>query len=334
LLKNLKPSSVQAVLVTVVFSTLLFMNQAALLPTLIICAFIFVFVSASRIPLIIGSLFSLPFLLLFYQIALPTGSPVFEPGYLSTKPFAFLSFLQFWIHNLGLHLLFIPLGIVLIKKPYRWLVFPLLIIFIVPNLFRLSTDMINNHKLINFFMIFGGIYAALAIAQLFSKNTHSLLKVFIVPILFLLTFSGILDFLVIKNDYHLTLDDLPKNKDATFIALATQPRDVILNSTWFYHPASLAGRSIYNGYAFFTWSAGYDTYQREAVVKDIYRSEDQVRVCQLLSQEKISYVELNRQPDEYIQPISTLWKTMSPVFYDNQASGIKLFKVEDICHTN
>lgn len=344
--RTIQQRTLRVALVSIVFSLLLFMNQAALLPTLIVSIGIFLWCKTSRIPLLLGGLATLPAVVLFILIAQPSGSPTLQPGYLSPAPFAWSTFLEFWIHNLGVHIVLIPFGILLFPKPFRWFAVPLLIIFVVPNLFKLSTDMINNHKLFNFFMIFGAIYSSYAIVVLRSRLLRlvgrltgvtklilqSGISIFIGSVLLLLIFSGVIDLFVIQNDYSLRLSDIPTNQDARFILNNTSSKDIILNSTWFYHPASLAGRAIYNGYAFFTWSAGYDTYTREALVKTIYRSNKKDDICTLLLQEEIAFVELNRQPETFIQPINTLWYTMSPIFYDNPASGITLFKTADICN--
>lgn len=316
-------------------STLLFLNQAALLPAVILVAGFFLFNPPSRYMLFIGMFCSIPFIVLFTQIATVTGTPTFEPGYLSQKPFAFVPFALFWLHNLGLHIMFIPLGLLMAPKQFRWLVVPLLVIFALPNMYRFSPDMINNHKLFNLFMIFGVMYTAHALTSitvfLSRKKLAFLSIVWLPPVLLLLTFSGVLDFMVIKNDYPLFLKDIPLNKDAAFIHAVTPPDAVILNSTWFYHPASLGGRKIYNGYSFFTWSAGYDTYARERIVKEIYHSEDMTKICTLLAQEHISHVELNKSPEEFLRPISVLWQTMTPNIYENIDSGVTLFSVKDIC---
>lgn len=327
----------QSVTIALLTSSLLFINQAAVLPAIIFIASFFIFSPKVRSTLILSFLCSLPFLFLFLSSAQSAGSPIFELGYLSKKPLTVPGFLQFWFHNLGLHSLFIIVGMIIAPKKYRWFAIPVLIIFILPNLYRFSADMINNHKFFNLFIIFGSMYAAYAIIQMaiyFKKRTHFRpLLLIIPPIVFIMTFSGIIDGIVIANDYFITLSDIPADKDATYIARMTRPDAVILNSTWFYHPASIAGRKIYSGYSFFTWSAGYDTYKREALVKTIYQTESIDIACRILHQEQISYVELNQSPEQFLQPISTLWMTMTPVFYENKASGIKLFSVQDVCPT-
>jgi hypothetical protein len=309
--------------------SLFFLNHPALLIAVIFCAYIFVFHGKTRVCLCIMLLTTLPFLWYFFQIAQPGSIPIWEVGYLSKKPFAWETFFEFWLHNLGIHLFLLPVGFIVAPKNIRFLFIPLVILFILPNLYRFSTDMINNHKFFNFFTIIAGMYTANLLVKLFSLRIMFITLITI--IMFILSiFSGILDFIVIHNDYYLVLLDIPANKDAAYFATYTPPDAVVLNSFWLYHPASLAGRKIYNGYSFFTWSAGYPTYQRESLVKQIFQSEDVNYICAVLGQEHISFVELNRNPEGFIKPIGLVWSTFAPR-YDNPKTGVRIYKTQDIC---
>ncbi len=308
--------------------SLFFLNHPVLLITVIFCCYLFLFHATTRAPLLIAGITSLPFLFLFFKIFQPSGMPVWDIGYLSKKPFAWTTFFEFWLHNFGFHLFLIPIGFLLAPKRIRFLFLPMLILFTIPNMYRFSPDMINNHKFFNFFTIIGGMYSAHVLFRLFQIR-FVFFKILAIALLFFSTFSGILDFIVIHNDYYIFMQDIPKNKDAAFIADFTERDAVILNSTWF-HPASIAGRKIYNGYLFFTWSAGYPAFEREVVVKMIYQSEDRKTICSLLQREGISYVELNRNPEKFLEPIGMIWETFKP-WYDNKKTGMRLYRTQDLC---
>ncbi|MCX8008495.1 MAG: hypothetical protein N3A54_02190 [Patescibacteria group bacterium] len=324
-----KRTLVFSVFLGVLAGSLFFLNHPALLITMIFCSYLFLFHPYTRLPLGIIFVTTLPFLWYFFQISQPSATPTWEVGYLSPKPFQWHTFFEFWFHNLGLHLFLIPIGLFFAPKRIRFFFLPLVILFIIPNLYRFSPDMINNHKFFNFFTIIGGMYVANLLIKLFSSRII-FLKLIALPLFVMCIFSGILDFIVIRNDYYLELSDIPNNTDASFIAEFTPKDAVILNSTWFYHPASIAGRKIYNGYSFFTWSAGYPTYQRESFVKQIFQSNDRMLICTLLKQENISFVELNRTPEGFLQPIGWIWETFSPI-YDNKTTGVRLYNTDDLC---
>ena len=56
------------------------------------------------------------------------------------------------------------------------------------------------------------------------------------------------------------------------------------------HPASIAGRKVFLGYAYFTDGAGYDTRGRRKIVDAIYSGNDGEEMCGLLHSNNISYV--------------------------------------------
>jgi hypothetical protein len=68
------------------------------------------------------------------------------------------------------------------------------------------------------------------------------------------------------------------------------PKDaVFLNSGFLYHPASVAGRKIFLGWPYFSWSAGYDTDKRGKLFHQIYTENDRETFCSLLKDNNIEY---------------------------------------------
>jgi hypothetical protein len=82
----------------------------------------------------------------------------------------------------------------------------------------------------------------------------------------------------------------------------------------------------------YTWSAGYDTYIREAIVKDIYHSSDLVFICDIVRREHIAIVEVNRSPEGFLQPVNPFWYDghLTPL-YKNPQSGLTLYETHTIC---
>lgn len=262
----------------------------------------------------VSLLFAIPSALLLPHIANPASGIAWQPGYLAQG-----NIISFWWQNLGAHLILIPLGIAISPKRVRhMLLAPMLLLFLLPNLFRFSSDMINNHKFFNFFLIIGTMFSAYAITRIKPL-------VFFVPLLIL---SGVIDFFPILNDYKGSIPD--RSEDVRFFLTHTKPTDGIANSTWFYHPASLAGRAMYSGYTYFTWSYGYDQGGRERSLESVYRASDQSELCQRLQESHIAYVELNPNPESYIQPNWSLWNSLLPV-YENTETGLRVFSTHDLC---
>lgn len=320
-------------------STLLFVNFAVSGIALIFLGWIFLTGKKSRMSLLVSALVVSPVFFFLRHISTMTSSIVWQPGYLAQTSGSIVSYIGYWVANLGLHTILIPLGMVWSSKTVRrFLVVPLLLLFLVPNLFRFSPDMINNHKFFNFFLIIGNMFSAYALVCMLKRgnrikkplwrNTVRFISAAILVII--LTGSGIIDFFPIINDTRGSVPDMYTNPDTRFIAAHTGTDDVIANSTWFYHPASIAGRPLLSGYTYFTWSYGYDQAQREAILTSLYRANTARSVCIIARHAHVAFIELNAQPEAYLMPNWALWQSLTPT-YENPDSHLRIYSVHTIC---
>lgn len=301
------------VLTTMLLTILVFTNYAA---AAIAGLFLF-FVSP------VSLLFAAPSILVLQRIAHPASGITWQPGYLSHG-----NFIAFWWQNLGLHTILIPLGIFFAPKHIRrMLLAPMILLFLLPNLFRFSPDMINNHKFFNFFLILGNMFSAYAVFHI--GQIRHIGRISLICLIFFSTLSGVIDFFPIVNDYKGSIPD--STEEVRFFQTQTKPTDVIANSTWFYHPASIAGRSLFSGYTYFTWSYGYDQSRREASLEAIYKAENTSILCQALQRSHIAYVELIPNPESYLQPNWSLWRDLLPV-YENPETKLRVYKTLTICN--
>lgn len=309
---------------------LLLLNQAAFALALPFLAVFFLFRPKLRLPVLISLLGFLPWVAFTLIFTRPAAVVFFKPGFLLSGPITVISFLRYWLLNFGLHLLLIPLGLFLAPRRTKILVLPLLAIFILPNLFQFSPDLINNHKFFNLFLLLGNMFSASVIVMVWEKI--KILGKIITPLLiFFLILGGFIDFFPVFNDHYLSLSDYPVNPDVNFFINHTPPSAIVLNSTWFYHPASLAGRSVFNGYSYFTWSYGYNQILREQQALSIYQAPSLLVACQLLRTQRISYVELNSHPESFIHPNWDLWFNSFHPVYTNPDSGVTVYDVQSSC---
>ncbi len=306
---------------------LLFINEAIFAGLAFFLLWHFILTPRSRIYLIKAAYFGLPWAMASLLLINLSGGIKFKPGFLLAGPLGWAAFVRFWWDNLGMHLFLIPLGVLLSPVRTKKLIIPILTVFAVPNIWQLSTDMFNNHKLFNLMLAVGVLFTALVLVRL-AKTKLGLL---VVPLFLFLTFSGVIDFFAFKNDNYFTLADLPQNPDIEFVYRNIPASSVVLNSTWFYHPASLAGRPIYNGYTYFTWSHGHDSYGREAILKRIYESSTKIEACRLLLANNISFVELNDHPESYFHPNILLWRNEFHPVYNNPGTGVTFYDVKISC---
>jgi hypothetical protein len=250
-------------------------------------------------------------------------------GYLMHDNLSVWSFLTYWWHNLGLHAVLIPIGFFILPRRAKYVLFPLFIVFIGANLFKFSVEVAASHKFFNFAMILGNMISAFVVVSI-GKRVKVAGGIVALLLVVVLTFSGIIDFFVVANDTRGRIPDVQTNEASRWIGQNT-PRDaVFLNSGYLYQPASLAGRSIFLGWPYFAWSAGYPE-DRMPIMDRMYESKDPVVFCGLLREYNISYVTVEHVSGDADLPTideQYFFKNFSPV-YRNGEYGI--FSVEELC---
>jgi hypothetical protein len=306
------------------------LNMAIFIMSIIILICMFLLFAKKRIyiliSIILGAIIALP--QYFY---IQSGGSNFKPfinlGYLLTNLDVF-NFINYWWQNLGLHLIFIPLGFIIAVKNQRKILISFLSLFVVGNLIQFSPEIAANHKFFNFFMLVGVMFSSYFLYYLWQKKNS--LKPLVVIFIFLLIFSGIIDFFPIFNDYKIKLADYPVNKDISWIMKNTKPNSVFLNTQYLYDNASLAGREIFLGWPYFAWSQGYDTTARDNLRKALLQTSDLGFLCQNVLRYNIDYLEINNFSQDVSINKAFFDKSFSKV-YENPNNKFFIYNLKDKC---
>lgn len=266
----------------------------------------------------------------FYLKGEIANQPVVQLGFLA-QPCTWKAWFRFWWFNLGLYCFIIPVVFFWGKKAVKSWMLAGMMLFALSNIFRFSTEMFNNHKFLNFFILGMQVATAGWLVRLWQKGR--LLKI-ITGLLFVgLTFSGVIDLFPILNESKLFMHDRPKSDSVDWIARNTAKRAVFLPSVGFYNPASLAGRKLYCGYTYFPWSMGYPVYERERVVVRMFAPElDGDALCRLLKIEGINYVIIAPAIGDWPKVDarqSFIYRKWDPVFVSKE--GNKIYDVQAQC---
>ena len=285
---------------------------------------------AALIVLMVGALISIP-QYLFLQSSSSAFEPVLSIGYLTQANLTIKSFMEYWVLNLGLHTILIPIGVILAPKNLRKIFLAFLLIFIIGNAIQFSPEIAGNHKFFNYFMLIGVMFSAFALVKIWKHKFY--FKPAVVILFFFLILSGIIDFFPIYNDSKIALADYPIHPDVKWIMENTNPKSVFLNSQYLYDPASLAGRKIFLGWPYFPWSAGYDTSKRGELLKKMLEETEFKSACKLLVENDIDYVEIITQnpPDPNIPHISNLYNDAFVKVYENTSKNYSIYKVKPSC---
>ena len=255
---------------------------------------------------------------------------LFHPGYL-IENLSFFSFIKYWFLNLGLVSVLTPIGFLLATRRQRKIFLPFLVLFVIGNLFQFSPETAANHKFFNLFVIGADIFTAYVLALVWQQKIVG--KV-LAAICFLgLTLSGIIDLFPIKNDVYAEVKDGKNNPAEQYIIANTAKNSLFLNSSFTYHPASLAGRPIFLGWPYFAWSAGYDISFRSSVMENIYESHNREEVCRLAIGNKIDYITVENTTNDINLPQIDLsfFRENFKAAYADQQKNFYIIDIQDNC---
>lgn len=212
----------------------------------------------------------------------------FNPGFISEKPLFSLNFISFWFLNLGIAFILIPVGFFLSEKKQKFIFLCVFSLFVLGNIFQFSFRIDHNHSLFNFFLIFANFYTAYFLMILLKRNTLLRISLFTI-LLFLLTASGIIDLMAVKNDFQLYFPDAPSNKFMQWIKINTNKKDVFLSKQEILDPVTFSGRKNYLGHTYYLSVMGYNYLQREEKVKNFFEARDRETLKQI-KKEGIKYI--------------------------------------------
>jgi hypothetical protein len=330
-----KPQIFWAVFWGIVIGLLPFFHQPTLVIFALILIFGFLLLPKLRIFFVTCGLISL--VLIIPQMTNFLSGPksfAWYPGYLIHDGLTPIRFITYWWQNLGLHLILVPLGYILAPKNVRKYLFFIFVVFTVGFLFKFSVEIAANHKFFNLFLIFGNMLSAYVI-YLLIKLIRSVkfivlrIPLFIIPIILVifLTLSGVIDFFAVKNDNRGPMADVEASPVASWIAKNTPPDAVFLNANFFDHPASLAGRKVFLGWPYFSWSAGYDSTNR--LFKDMtamYAPKSFKQLCLDLRHFNISYITFEDPHMPEIQFNESIYIKLFTRVYTGQNGSFRIYK--------
>ncbi|MFH1186876.1 MAG: hypothetical protein V1697_01735 [Candidatus Levyibacteriota bacterium] len=320
-----------AILFGFVIGLFSFLHGAVFIMSLVVLSTFFILFPKQRMSifliLIISFLTSLPRILFLLQSG--SGNVLkLNPGYLAAGNFSIYNWFRYWMLNLGLGTALIPLGFLLSKKLHKKIFIGFFSLFIIGNIFQFSPDIAANHKFFNLFIIIANIFIALVLYKVWKKKFYG--KIITIVLIFFLTFSGVIDFFAIKNDPIGPIPDYPINPDISWIIKNTPKDAVFINSTYIYNPASLAGRKIFMGWPYFSWSLGYDTTKRDYILREFFVSNDLNKNCKILKENNISYI-ISQDNSEFVINKEFMDKNYLNL-YENKKSTVIIYEAKNACN--
>lgn len=287
-----------------------------------------------------GVLFIVPSIALALPAALLLSSgdrPTWHLGYVVT-PLTVTNFLRYWWLNLGLLLVLVAAAAVYSTTTDLRFLAAFSAPFLVGNLVQLGPDLSGiNHKLFNLWIALLTVYGGVSLWRLSKARLPRfpwlgplLVSLLLPP----LTFSGLIDLMVIKNERRIEVVGSHRPA-AEWIAAQTPPRAVFLTAADLYLPPSYAGRRLYLGFPLFTAVAGYDVTSRLKVAEQIYRSSTRQEACFLLTSAGIDYVQVGPaelHPESRLGVHRDVWAQFRPAYDAVTPYGpLRYYRVAENC---
>lgn len=201
-------------------------------------------------------------------------------------------------------------------------------------LLQLSTDVFNNHKLLNIWNVLAGIYAAYALWQI---GKTGIFRAVLATVLALAMIStSIIDFFPVFNDAKIVI---PYKNDrlTNWLLQNTKPNDIFLSQTFLTHPILFTGRRVYLGNTLYAWGTGYNVGVRETKFRRMFQERDFEELVRLLHENKIAYVAI----EDGLRTNDLLRGTNNEFMYkeyfekvfedtENRYNHLSIYKVPDI----
>lgn len=257
-------------------------------------------------------------------------SPSYYFGFLAENKTCF-GVLLFLVELTGIALAASLTGAALLKGTRRYLHFVFLVPMVLAFTLSLTVDITVNHKWIMISLMLVGIYAAYLLVWLWERKDW-LLRAIAVTLLVTLTATGIYDYtIVLKRNKNYLIMDL-KDPVTEWVAEHATSGDIFLTPYYSLNRVVLGGAMLYYGWPYYAWSAGYDTFERDHMVKQMYEADTPEVLSTLVEQEGIRYIIVDfdcRTSSEYLVREDVIEATYEAVFtYDTGEWMVRIFDTQ------
>ena len=299
-----------------------FFNGACVIACLCVL-FVMAFVSDRRLEYALCAVITVALSVLSTKLFISGSAlkPKYFFGFLAEQR-TFFGVVAYIVTLCGILPLTVLVSLAFLKKTERYLV----LAFTAPVVFAftvsLTIDISVNHKYIMIGIMLLCIPAASVLHRLFSMK-GAYVKMLAAFLLFCLTVSGFYDFTVVlkRNDAqeHNVMELDEKSDICRFVLENADSNDIFLTDWYSLNDFVLGGAMLYYGWPYYAWSAGYDTYGREAKVYAMYEASTPERLDELVTECNIRYIVVDsavRERKKFIVNEQNIINTYGLVFND------------------
>ncbi len=237
---------------------------------------------------------------------------------------------------------FLPLVLLVqfvhVRKTHKYIMFAFSMPIVFAFTVSLTPDIAVNHKYIMMAIMLLDIYAAAFIASYLEKKDFWF-RAFGVLTAICLTATGFFEFIILsrKNVDERAIHYSYSDDIMEWIWDNATKDDIFLTANYYMmysglgNSVILSGAQMYNGWEYFSWSAGYDTSARDETEIRIYSAESPEELYRLTSEAGIDYIvvdEINRNSDMYVLNEQMIADSFARVF--SCGEGEEMFSIYDV----
>lgn len=249
-------------------------------------------------------------------------SPTYYYGFIAeNKTFWGLIWYMFLLW--GLLFIFLVLYPLFGKGEKRYVFIAFMAPLVLATHVSLTGDVTVNHKYIMLSEILLKIIPAGLIAQLFMNKRYSVkLGAFLLTAL--LTCTGIYELRIISNIDRGAREYAVDDPLAQWIKDNSSSKDIWLTPNYSLSRSVMAGTMMYYGWPYYAWSAGYDTYKRDEIVREMYNERDPNKLKAMLSDANIRFILIenaNRTSEDYTVDEGFIASLFKAVYTEGEGDG-------------
>ena len=264
-------------------------------------------------------------------------TPSYRYGFLS-EPDNFFGAVDFIRKMMGILPLVLLIQFAKVRNLHKFIMacfsMPIIFAFTV----SLTPDIAVNHKYIMISIMLLDVYAAAFLVGLFEKKDicYGILGVLTA---ICLTFTGFFEFIIVarKNVDERAIQYAYEDEITEWIWENADSDDIFLTANYYLmyggraNSVILSGAQMYNGWEYFSWSAGYETSKRDEIEIKIYSSRNSRDLYKLVDEAGIDYIvidRVNRDSDMYDINEKVFDYSFEKVF--STGSGEDMFSIYDV----
>ena len=263
-------------------------------------------------------------------------SPQFFYGFLS-EPRTLFGTLDYVRRMMGILPLVLIIQLLRVKTMHRYIMFTFMAPVIFAFTVSLTPDIAVNHKYVMIGIMLLDIYAAAFVVSLFEKR-DILYRAVAVLLTICLTFTGLFEFIIFsrKNTNERSILYSYEDDIMRWIWDNADKDDIFLTANYFLtyggygNSMVLSGAQLYNGWEYFSWSAGYEVGERDELEIAIYSATDKDKLYADVERAGIDYIVIdrfNRDSDMYELNEALIKSSFEEVFYTD--NGLDRFSIFD-----